>query len=294
MQHDDQDDQNDTQDQFDVLFEPFELDETPPPDESLPPRPATTPAAESTVDTGPIPRATQTIGCPSCGAQNPTANRHCEQCGARLSQEPLPIAPPPTARSSAGMRALGVLAAVVLVVALGVLLFNVFRGGGGETAAEDTSTTTSSTAPPIVEELSPSSVEPSSELAGFEAENLLDGNPETYWNDESARGKDAWLRFRFSRPVQITEIELQNLQDETKFLQNYRIQGIQISVDDIDVDLSDRLDDTQEAQRIPIASLDTTVLTISVTSTYPAQAVGDAPPFDELALQSVRFFGTER
>ena len=106
---------------------------------------------------------------------------------------------------------------------------------------------------------------------------MLDGNPETYWNDESARGKDAWLRFRFSRPVQITEIELQNLQDETKFLQNYRIQGVQIGVDDIDVDLSHRLEDTQEAQRVPIASLDTTVLTISVTSTYPAQAVGGRP-----------------
>jgi len=293
MQPDDQNDQDDTQDQFDVLFEPFELDETPPPDESLPPRPATPPPNESAADTGPIPRAVHTVGCPSCGAQNPEANRHCEQCGARLSQEPLPVAPPPMVRATAGGRALGVLAAVVLVVGLGAIMFNIFRGGG-DTAAEDASTTTSSTAPPIIEELSPSSVEASSELAGFEGENLLDGNPETYWNDESARGKDAWLRLRFSRPVQITEIELQNLQDETKFLQNYRIQGVQIGVDDIDVDLSHRLEDTQEAQRVPIASLDTTVLTISVTSTYPAQAVGDAPPFDELALQSVRFFGTER
>ena len=119
---------------LDDLFEPFELDETPPPAPDRPePRPEATVRAQN-------PSATQiaTLSCPSCGSANPDYNRHCEQCGARLSQEPLPVAAPPSLRTSPGGRALGVLAAVVLLVALAALIFNIF---GGETVAEPTTTT---------------------------------------------------------------------------------------------------------------------------------------------------------
>ena len=274
----------DRQDSLDELFEPFELDETPPPDEDLPPSPA--PAAAEPV--------TGTVNCPSCGTENPDYNRHCEACGARLSQEPLPVAAPPMMRGTPGGRALAVLAAVVLVVALIALIFNVFGGNGGDEEAAETTTTTTSTQPPVVEEMFASTVEASSELPGFEAENLIDGNPETSWNDQSNRGRDASLTFRFTRPVQITRIELQNLEDEVRFKRNYRIQGYQISVDDLAIEITGRLEDTNASQDVQIASLETTELTIVVTSTFPAQAVEDLPPFDELALQGVRFFGSER
>ena len=153
---------DDRNNQFDDLFEPFELPDAPPETEA--PRQQQVAPPEETGDQP----AVDTVMGPSCGANNPSFNRHCEQCGARLSQDPLPVAPPPMSRTSPGGRALGVLAAVVLVVALVALVFNVFRGGGDETAAESTSsTTTTSTIPPVVTEVFASSVEASSELPGW-------------------------------------------------------------------------------------------------------------------------------
>ncbi len=272
---------------FDDLFEPFELDESPPPvsDRPEPRQPA---ARSSVAEAG----QTATVACPSCGSANPDYNRHCEQCGARLSQEPLPVAPPPTLRTSPGGRALGVLAAVILIVALAALAFNIF--GGGDEAAEATSTTTSSTTiPQAARELFAASVDASSFLPGWEPENLIDGDPSTHWNDESLHGIGAWLTFSFSEPVAITEIELENLRDEEKFKRNYKIQGYLITTDDLTVEFSGRLDNISAPQRIPIASLATRELTIQVMSTYPAESAGDKPPFDELALLSVRFFGND-
>jgi F5/8 type C domain len=279
---------DDRNDQFDDLFEPFELTDPPPASEEPPPR-------RSATSVTPTQSTSSNVMCPSCGAVNPDYNRHCEQCGARLSQEPLPVAPPPMSRTSPGGRALGVLAAVVLIVALVALIFNVFRGGGE--SADSTSTTSSSTTtlPPVVTEVFPTQADASSELnASYSAANLIDGDPDTAWNDDSARGKDAVLTFRFARPVQLAEIEFQNLSDEERFKLNYKIQGFSITVDDLSIEINDRLDNTNEPQRVSIASVETTELVIRVLSTYAAEPVGDRPPFDELALQEVRFFGTEK
>jgi hypothetical protein len=277
---------------FDDLFEPFELGETPP--ESETPRrkpPAPTPPAP-VAPTHAVNSDVPTIPCPSCGVQNPDFNRHCEQCGARLSQGPLPVAPAPSLRTSPGGRALGVLGAVVLLVALAALIFNVFRGGS-DVAESSTTTSSVTTIPVAAVELFPASVEASSFLNGHDPEHLIDGDADTDWNDDGARGVDAWLRFSFSRPVRITEIEMQDLFDDDRFKKNYKIQGYLITTDDLTIEISGRLVNTNDPQRVPIASVGTTELTIEVKSTYPAEPAGDRPPFNELALQSVRFFGRE-
>ena len=293
----------DDKDQFDDLFEPFELAETP----------AATPAAGSTAPDVDQPfdpargvsqthvttehAAVGSISCPACGVQNPAFNHHCERCGSRLNADPMPIAAAPASRSSAGGRALGVLAAVVLVVALVALMFNIFRSGDDAVAGPDDSSSTSSTTtqPVIVTELIPTSVKASSQLSdSFGPENLIDGDPETRWNDNSLRGVDGWLEFTFATPVQVTELEFQNITDDTKFQQNYKIQGYTITVNDLNVPISGRLVNSNEPQRVRIASLDTFTLRVDVSTTYPAEPVGDAPPFDELALQGVRFFGVEK
>jgi hypothetical protein len=283
---------------FDDLFEPFELGEAPPEPETPrrqpppPPPPATTSSQDIISDGRSLQAPDTTIACPSCGARNPNYNRHCEQCGARLSQDPLPVAPAPTLRTSPGGRALGVLVAVVLFVGLAALIYNVFSGGDG-TAESSTTTSSSTTIPAAAIELFPSSVEASSFLTGHEPEHLIDGDPDTDWNDDGARGVDGVLTFTFPEPVRITEIELQNLFDDERFKKNYKIQGYLITTDDLAIEISGRLANTNEAQRVPIASLGTTELVIEVKSTYPAEPAGDRPPFNELALQSVRFFGTE-
>lgn len=274
-------------DPFDDLFEPFDLDE-PPIVDDLPDAPEAPPARHRpAVEQD----AVRLIDCPSCGTGNSAHNRHCEACGARLGQDPLPMAPPPMIRATPGGRALGVLAAVVLFVALAAVLFNAFRGGEDDTAATSTSTTTTA-APVEAIELRPTEVTASTELTSFGAENLIDNDPDTSWNDASLRGQDATLTFRFAQPVQISYIEIQNVSDDARFARNYRIKGYAVVVDDIAIELTGRLEDTNDPQQIKIASLETTRLELRVTSTYPAQSADGQPPYNELAVQDIRFFGT--
>ncbi|MCZ7532318.1 MAG: discoidin domain-containing protein [Acidimicrobiia bacterium] len=209
----------------------------------------------------------------------------------------MPIASAPASRSSAGGRALGVLAAVVLLVALFALMMNIFGGSDAPpvVGSDTTSGATTSTIlePPI--ELIPSSVTASSQLDdSFGPENLIDGNPETRWNDASLRGTGAWLEFTFPSAVQITEMVFQNVEDDEAFKRNYKIQGFQIEVNDLNVPISGRLQNSNEPQRVKIASLETYKLKVFVTTVHHGEPVGDAPPFDELALQGVQFFGYQK
>jgi len=299
--------QGDNNDSFDDLFEPFELSDTPtapPPAATPPPSAQRTSAADTT---GEVPVSQQHVtmtdqagpstNCPSCGAVNPAYNHHCERCGSRLSSDPMPIAPAPPSRSTAGGRALGVLAAVVLLVALIALMMNIFGsdGSGEAVVPGSSSSTTSSTILEAPVELVPSSVTASSQLDdSFGPENLIDGNPDTRWNDNSLRGVGAWLEFTFSSPVQITEILFQNVADEEAFKRNYKIQGYQIEVNDLNVPISGRLLNSNEPQRVKVASLETFMLKVFVTTTHLAEPVGEAPPFNELALQGVQFFGYQK
>lgn len=270
---------------FDDLFEPFELDEGPPPG-GLPP-PAPPQPLEADRDEEPVPM----VACPSCGTSNPSYNRHCEACGARLSTNQLPVAPPPLIKATPGARALGVLIAVVLVVLLVTVLFNLF---GGDDPVEPT-TVAVTTSPPetdFVQPVEPTTVEASSTLnATFAADNLLDGDTATEWQDAGLRGDEATLVFRFQQPVSITEIEIVNLPDPTRFKQNWRIKGYKITVDDLGYEISGQLQDVNTPQTIPVASVGTRVLTLTVTTAYASQAVDGGVPFDELALADVRFFG---
>ena len=289
---------DDRNDQLDDLFEPFELPDPPAPASpvSPPSNGQATPSAPSQTHVTTENAAIDSVSCPACGASNPSYNHHCERCGSRLNTDPMPVAPAPASRTSAGARALGVLAAVVLIVVLIAVMVNIFRSGDGEVAGPETSSTSSTTTQPvIVTELIPASVKASSQLPGnFAPENLIDGDPETRWNDNSLRGVDAWLEFTFATPVQITEMEFQNVTDDTKFQQNYKIQGYTITVNDLNVPISGRLQNSNEPQRVRIASLDTITLRVDVSTTYPAEPVGDAPPYNELALEEIRFFGVEK
>ncbi len=274
-------------DSFDDLFEPFELEEGPPPEQPQPTPEAPPPVAES----APPPEPVATVACPSCGTHNPSYNRHCEACGARLGKGPLPVAPPPMVRATPGGRALGVLAAVVLLVALGAVIIG-FTRSDTTTTTTVASQPTSTVAVPVVE-LFPTAVQASSQLNDtYAAENLLDGDPNTEWQDQGLRGVGASLTFEFSQPVAISEIEVRNLVDQARFRQNYRIRGFKIIVDDLPFEISDQLEDTNSAQRVQVASLGTRVLTIEVTSVFSAEASGESAPFNELAVADIRFFGS--
>ncbi len=275
-------------DPFDDLFEPFELEDGPPPP-GTPPAP---PQTEPEPDAAPAAPVEQ-VPCPSCGAYNPAYNRHCEQCGARLTKEPLPVAPAPMVRSTPGARALSVLAAAVLIVALIALLVNVFRGGD-DTAEPTTTLEPTTTTIADISQVIPTEVEASARLSdGFGESNLIDGDLETEWQVNQGTSP-LTLEFRFAQPVSIRYLEIYNIADQDRFLRNYRIEGYKITVDDLPgVEPRATLKDLAGGpQRIDIASIETTVLTLEVLTRYPSQAIGDQPAFEELAVAEVEFWGT--
>lgn len=270
-------------DGFDDLFEPFDL-ENGPPDEA---RTRTIRGKAPAPDEG-VPQVRQPVPCPSCGSANPPFNRHCEACGARLSQTPLPVAPQPMLRTTAGARALMVLAGVILTVAVLALAVNVFRSDSEETPIS-TTTTTTTTVLNIVE-LKPVRTECNTELASFPCRALTDDDPSNSWNAEDG-GVGAEVIFLFSPPVQITDMFIHNLDDEERFLRNARIRGYEIEIDDLQQRLVDDLDDTAEPQKIEVRSLRTTRLTLTITSAYAGQTYDGQEPYRELAVQEITFFG---
>ena len=276
-------------DPFDDLFEPFELEDGPPPPGSEPAAPPPPPAQRE-----PAQAPVEQTACPSCGAFNPAYNRNCEQCGARLTKEPLPVAPAPMVRATPGGRALSVLAAAVLVVALIALIVNVFRGGDDVADTTTTSSTTSTTIANVIE-IRPTDVTASAAIAEtYSDSNLIDDDLETEW--QATASDSLSVVFRWAQPVHIEYLEIYNIIDENRFLRNYRIEGYNITVDDLPgVTYRNTLNDQSGAdgpQRIEIASIETTTLTLEILSSYASQALSGEIAFSELVVAEIKFWGT--
>jgi len=229
------------------------------------------------------------VPCPSCGTPNPPFNRHCESCGARLSQAMLPVAPQPMLRTTAGARALMVLAGVILVVALLALAVNVFRGGD-ETAADSSSTTSTTQVPLDIVQLRPIRVDCTSELVDYPCSALIDDVPDNSWNARDG-GVGVVVTFLFSPPVQISEVYIHNLEDQERFERNARMKGVEIVVDDLPQATIFELEDNNQPQRVSLRSLRTSSLQLTITSAYPGQSYEGREPFRELAAQEILFYG---
>ena len=170
-------DPRDPRDTFDDLFEPFDLEQGPPGQAEAR---GSGGGRASRGQQDAIPGPGYALPCSSCGSPNPPGNRHCESCGARIGQANMPVAPQPMLRTTAGARALMVLAGVILSVAVLALVVNVFRGGGDETVASTSTTTTS--IPVEIKALVPVRTRCTSELAAFPCVALTDNDPDNSWN----------------------------------------------------------------------------------------------------------------
>ena len=146
------------------------------------------------------------------------------------------------------------------------------------------------TTPPL-QQIVPIAVVASSELEGFHAEHLVDGDLESYWNDHALRGVGAELTFEFESPVDLAAVEIVNVHDESTLRRNYRIKAFEIHVGGDVLPIRGQLDDAPEPQRVELGWVAASEVTLHVTSTYPAEPFEGQVPFDELALAEVRFFG---
>ena len=90
----------------------------------------------------------------------------------------------------------------------------------------------------------------------------------------------------------LTAVEFQNVIDDERFRRNYRIRGYEIHLTPHDAaPTTGSLDDVSRPQRVDLPYTEARSVTVHVTSTYPAEAYNDGPPFAELALAEVTFIG---
>lgn len=269
----------------DSPYEEFSL-EAGPPNEDVQPQQQTSPRGKGNGNGG-------SVQCPSCGAVNPGNNRHCQECGARLRQGPLPTAPRPAVQATAGVRAALAISGLLLGVILIALFFNIFSG---EDSPEDTSTTITPTTAPQVQELGPIEILEETctpqGISSFICANLTSGTADEYqvsWEETSDQG--ITIELSFFEPMAITQILWTNIDDPVRFRQNYRAQSITIEAQDsVAGPVPVRLQDQQGTQQVPFQALNTTTLTIRVVEAYEAEVVEDNR-FDEIAIDEIEVIG---
>ncbi len=265
-------------------YEEFSLD-TPP----------ESPEAEEEPPEASPPSSSRTVTCPSCGAINPANNRHCQECGARLAQGPLPTAPRPAVQASAGVRAALAISGLLLGVIVIALLFNTFTDGD----PEPTSTTVapSTTVPPPAE-VGPITIlgqtcEPEG-IGTLRCANLTDGNPDTEfqtsWAEVLEGDGEIIIRFTFPELMAINEIRWTNIEDSTRFRQNYRARGLELVSQDSVTTVPFELQDLAGIQTFRYSALNTARLDIRIVSAYNAEVV-DENIFDEIAVAEITIIG---
>ncbi len=240
------------------------------------------------------PRDLAGIHCPSCGASNPVNNRHCQECGARLSQAALPTAPRPAVQATAGVRAALAISGLLFAVVLIALLFNVFSG---ETTSSSTTLAATTSTSPTVGQLGPIAVistdcQPDG-LGSFVCDNLVSGSDGEYqvnWEDQIAAGQGLKIRLTFRQPMTVQEIQWSNIEDATRFKQNYRARGIVITAQNNPAAYPKELDDLPGTQSFAFAAVNAKWIEIDVESAWQAQVV-DGNVFRELAINEIKLIG---
>ncbi len=274
-------------------FEQFTLEEGPPPGE---------PPIGSDADTGEEPaqirrqpaRYEEEIPCPSCGTRNPMTNRHCENCGARLTQGALPVAPRPAVQTTAGVRAALGIAGILLLVILAVTLVNLIGGDDPEAAADTSSTSTSTTRPPDPVPLPILDVDCAIDgIPGFPCDNLIDdleGEYQFNW-DQLDEGAEVAIVFTFPQAVEISGLIWENIpaDENDRFLQNYKVQRITVE-DDRGPEIP--LGIANQAGTIPLNYISprTNKLTVRIVAVHPAEDV-DGQQFSDLAVRGIQILG---
>lgn len=260
-------------------MEAFRLGSTPPPDYDQPP--------------ARIPRTE--IQCPSCGAHNPVGNRHCEECGARLSQAQLPVAPRPAVQSPAGVRAAMALAALLGSIVFIALLFNLFRDDTAETTTAETVSTSTTAPPPQNAPVNIIGVECSIEgYSGFDCDNVREGGAGEYqFNWEGVPGgQKVTITLTFDQAYQIRSIVWENLPDSNRYYQNYRAKALTVSdLQTTGIAAPIELKDQPGATTYAYVSVSTSKLEIEITNAYPAEE-REGQIYSDFAVVEIQVLGS--
>jgi len=263
-------------------YEEFSLDEEPPGDE-----------IDESQEAGAA-RTGKAVTCPSCGTTNPSGNRHCQECGARLNQDPLPTAPRPAVQSTAGVRAALAISGLLFAVIVVALLFNFFSGDG---AASDTTIGSTTTTQPVITEpavidILDQECDPEG-LGSFTCSNLVSGSNAEYqvnWEDIEAEEGNITIKLIFRQPIIVTRIDWVGIEDPTRFKQNYRARGLTIDAQGSLTQVPIELDDTPGIQTVNYAAVNANWIEITIQSAYQAEVM-DGNVFREMAIDEITIWG---
>jgi hypothetical protein len=235
-----------------------------------------------------------TMECPSCGTTNPATNLHCQNCGARLRQGPLPTAPRPAVQATAGVRAALAISGLLLVVIVVALIFNVFGGEETATSTTDvvgTTTTGGQTENNPIEVIRVDCVPVG--LGSYSCNNLIAGEGSEFqvnWEELEAAETPLVITLYFREPMTVSRIEWSNLTDQVRFNQNHRARGLLLNSDNQVAEWVTELQDTPGLQIIDYAALNATWIEITVTSTHRAQ-VTEGNVWSEIAIDEITVWG---
>lgn len=234
------------------------------------------------------------ITCPSCGAGNPPGNRHCQECGARINQDPLPTAPRPAVQATAGVRAALAISGLLVVVIVIALLFNVFGGGASasDTTIGATTTTEAVITTPALIDILDQQCDPEG-LGALTCINLTSGTDAEYqvnWEDVQAEEGNIVIKLFFRQPMIVTRIDWGNIEDPTRYRRNYRARGMTIDAQGSLTEVPHELDDTPGTQTINYAAVNANWIEITVQSAYQAEII-DENTFRELAIREITVWG---
>lgn len=136
---------------------------------------------------------------------------------------------------------------------------------------------------------SASSVLQSEKDISYEAENLLDGDPATNWQEgEEGNGEGTVLTFRFEEPVEVSGIELLNGNgvSEQKYFANDRPEEITIQMGAKKVNYL--LNDQFGSQFIGLSSCEeTSEITITIDSVY------EGSKYKDTCISDIKFYYVE-
>jgi hypothetical protein len=88
----------------------------------------------------------------------------------------------------------------------------------------------------------------------------------------------------------VSRIDWSNIDDPTRFKQNYRAHGIVINAQDSIATFPFQLEDTPGTTSIAFAAINTNWIEITVESAYAAE-VTDGNVFEDMAIQEITVFG---
>ncbi|HUH07441.1 MAG TPA: discoidin domain-containing protein [Egibacteraceae bacterium] len=246
--------------------------------------------------------APEVITCGECGAVNAASRLECARCRTDFETgEAVPevAASPPTGDEQADAaapierepdRAFRWLALVTAVVAIAVVAVIVMllsaQGIGLQLGSPEESPQPGEPVALEIADVAASSALPASGTSSYGAANLIDGDPQTAWNEGAeGPGEGEWVEFLLLAPHQITRVLVWNgHQTDALFLGNGRIKTLRIDAGDrmFEVELFDQRGPQAVDLGEPVAA---ERIRLTIEETYPGERYADA------ALSEVELFG---